>query len=539
MDWFKQRCRRLLFAFQVRSQNGVLRLALPALLVVCFCYVLLSYHHQTGRLQAALADAKGHLQQATSTALSTKATHTETLSRLQELERELKASKESRTLEQLSFAREQLTHKSELENAVKLKKNAEERLKSLTTLGETFPDIKIYVYDMPPKFTSDVTDKNPSCLYDSNINWQSMYSAESFIHDALITSSVRTTNASEANLFFVPLYSSCYLHGQNTDFRKLQLWIREGHEYITVHHPFWNRTNGLDHIFVFSHDLGACVADLTPFRNSIVLSTFADLGPHQSYMEAYTKLYGGTNRDLSLPCFNPWKDIVIPPMISNPKLYAQARGGNPVNAKGELIPVLNRTVLASFRGAVLSQPQYSRSIRQTWAKQFLDDPVIKITNIHPKQGVVPGYVHEYIREMQESVFCLSPPGWAPWSLRPWESIMLGCIPVFITDNVVLPFETLRLFSYNDISFRISEEAAKKNLKETLLRIPKFEIERRQANLKVFWRLFTYQRKRFARRITDPINFKEMDSFDLILLELSRKVRLLQPTIDSLKRSQGA
>ena len=45
----------------------------------------------------------------------------------------------------------------------------------------------------------------------------------------------------------------------------------------------------------------------------------------------------------------------------------------------------------------------------------------------------------YQAEIVRSVFCLCPLGWAPWSPRLVESVVLGCIPVIIADGIRLPF----------------------------------------------------------------------------------------------------
>ena len=46
----------------------------------------------------------------------------------------------------------------------------------------------------------------------------------------------------------------------------------------------------------------------------------------------------------------------------------------------------------------------------------------------------------YREEMKESTFCLAPLGHATWSIRMFESMMLGCIPVLVADDTDLPFQ---------------------------------------------------------------------------------------------------
>ena len=49
---------------------------------------------------------------------------------------------------------------------------------------------------------------------------------------------------------------------------------------------------------------------------------------------------------------------------------------------------------------------------------------------------------EYIKIMQESIFCLCPSGSGPNSIRLWEAIRFGCIPVLVSDDLELPGSTI-------------------------------------------------------------------------------------------------
>ena len=41
---------------------------------------------------------------------------------------------------------------------------------------------------------------------------------------------------------------------------------------------------------------------------------------------------------------------------------------------------------------------------------------------------------EYIRVLEESIFCICPSGSGPNSIRLWEAVEFGCIPVIISDD---------------------------------------------------------------------------------------------------------
>nr|CAD1835157.1 unnamed protein product [Ananas comosus var. bracteatus] len=60
----------------------------------------------------------------------------------------------------------------------------------------------------------------------------------------------------------------------------------------------------------------------------------------------------------------------------------------------------------------------------------------------------------YRAEIARSVFCLCPLGWAPWSPRLVEAVVLGCVPVVIADDIRLPFpEVVR---WEEISLAVPE-----------------------------------------------------------------------------------
>lgn len=65
---------------------------------------------------------------------------------------------------------------------------------------EDLPLPKIFVYDVPTKFTTDMSHKWKRCSTDQ-------YGTEVFFHEALVAArDVRTTRPEEADFFFVPIY---------------------------------------------------------------------------------------------------------------------------------------------------------------------------------------------------------------------------------------------------------------------------------------------------------------------------------------------
>ncbi|CAN4120385.1 unnamed protein product [Withania somnifera] len=304
--------------------------------------------------------------------------------------------------------------------------------------------LKIYVYELPSRYNADWLS-NERC---SN----HLFASEVAIHKALLNNDeVRTLDPLEADFFFVPVYVSC-------NFSKVNGFPAIGHArnlissavgLISSEFPFWNRSSGLDHIFVASHDFGSCfhtledvaMADGIPefLKNSIILQTFGVQYDH--------------------PCQRA-EHIVIPPYVS-PESVRKTLAASDVNGK--------RDIFAFFRGKMEVHPKnvsgrfYSKKVRTTILQKYGND-----RRFYLKHHRFTGYQLEILR----STFCLCPLGWAPWSPRLVESVVLGCVPVIIADGIDLPFSTVVPWSKISITVgekdvaklgTILEEVAERNL----------------------------------------------------------------------------
>jgi hypothetical protein len=68
---------------------------------------------------------------------------------------------------------------------------------------------------------------------------------------------VRTLDPEEAEFFYVPIYPECYLFRVNQRagkdaLRNTNRWFRSMLQIVTHQLPYWNRTQGRDHVFVFA-----------------------------------------------------------------------------------------------------------------------------------------------------------------------------------------------------------------------------------------------------------------------------------------------
>ena len=78
-----------------------------------------------------------------------------------------------------------------------------------------------------------------------------------FISSGFSQHPVRTLDPEAAEFFFVPIYPECHLFRESQRSGKEALkntnrWFRGALQILTHQLPYWNRTQGRDHVFVFA-----------------------------------------------------------------------------------------------------------------------------------------------------------------------------------------------------------------------------------------------------------------------------------------------
>ncbi|KAK8551004.1 hypothetical protein V6N13_119499 [Hibiscus sabdariffa] len=289
-----------------------------------------------------------------------------------------------------------------------------------------FKDLKIYIYEL----SSEYNEKWLSNKRCSN----HLFASEVAIHRALLNAyDFRTLDPTEADFFFVPVYVSCNFSTANgfPDIGHAPSLLFSAIQSISTNFPFWNHSRGSDHIFVASHDYGACFHAMEDraidggipefLKNSIILQTFGVNYRH--------------------PCQDV-ENILIPPYIS-PEIIGKTLEKAPLTG--------NRDIMVFFRGKMEVHPKnvsgkfYSKRVRTQIWRRYKGD---KRFYLHRNRFT--GYHSEIAR----SVFCLCPLGWAPWSPRLVESVALGCVPVILADGIRLPFPSA--VKWAEISLTVAE-----------------------------------------------------------------------------------
>ena len=371
----------------------------------------------------------------------------------------------------------------------------------------------IYVYDLDPLYNQKMLqyripsawcvhrkyeEGNSSVLVD---NW--VYAVDTLLHEMLLQSKHRTFDPDEADFFYVPQYSTCFIFpvhgwadypwfgtpGLGQRVAGASAMLNETRDWIDANFPYWKRKGGKDHIWLFTHDEGSCWApeSIVP---SIWLTHWGRLGlEHTSNTAFGSDNYNVDHRSKWAPegwkqimgkhsCYDPVKDLVIP-SFKTLHHYHQS----PLSGKAPR----DRDLLLSFKGDIgkRRQPNYSRGVRQRLYK------LARENNWREKHKVMIGDSSdlniEYSELLSRSKYCLVAPG-DGWSARAEDSVLHGCVPVIIMDGVHVVFETI--LNWSSFSIRIPEADIDKTV-EILLAVPERKLRSLQAHLSRVWHRFRY------------------------------------------------
>ncbi|KAL5982651.1 hypothetical protein ACLOJK_016726 [Asimina triloba] len=275
-------------------------------------------------------------------------------------------------------------------------------------------DFKIYVYqeDEVGGLRELMRGRDGKISADSCVKGQ--WGTQVKIHQFLLQSRLRTLKKEDADLFFVPTYVKCVrMMGGLNDKEINQTYVK-----VLSQMPYFRKSGGRDHIFVFPSDVGLIVkGDRTDKRDTSAFNTWKDIIIPGNIDDGMTKSYG---------------DILVQPLPLSKKKY-----------------------LANFLGR--AQGKVGRLQLVELAKQFpdkLESPELKFKGPE-KLGRIDYFLH-----LRNAKFCLSPRGESSWTLRFYESFFVECVPVILSDQVELPFQNVIDYTQMSIkwpSTRISSE----------------------------------------------------------------------------------
>ena len=278
--------------------------------------------------------------------------------------------------------------------------------------------LRVYVYELPRNLTQDVL----AAQYQQQ--WLSgayEYEADLWIYDKMVNGPWRVKDPAAANLFFIPVLPTRFLHqslSATTGWQEaLQLsgqYLREALEHVQIQ-PFWSRNNGRDHFVTMTADSARC--------------THLRWLPRSVWGELSVIMHLGdlVMREEGIPCFDPDIDVLLPaynPLEQEPlaDVYSQER---------------NVTVLYRFgvSGPTASHPYHTRLIRPELRKHFEASPL-------PGADWSASSISDTLVDMAHSIFCVCPPGVVAHTSRFWRALRRGCIPVTFFRAYQLPFSDM-------------------------------------------------------------------------------------------------
>uniref|UniRef100_A0A2P2JHZ1 Exostosin GT47 domain-containing protein n=2 Tax=Rhizophora mucronata TaxID=61149 RepID=A0A2P2JHZ1_RHIMU len=344
----------------------------------------------------------------------------------------------------------------------------------------THLSLKIYVYDEKEidGLKALMRGRDGKISADSCVKGQ--WGSQVKIHRLLLKSRFRTRKKEEADLFFVPAYVKCVrMMGGLNDKEINQTYVK-----LLSQMPYFRRSGGRDHIFVFPSGAGAHLfrSWAKYINRSIILTPEGDRTDKKENT-----------------AFNTWKDIIIPGNVEDGMTRVEAPIVHP-------LPLSKRKYLANYLGR--AQGKVGRLKLIELSKQYpdkLESPDLKFSG-PDKFGKV-----KYFQHLHNAKFCLAPRGESSWTLRFYESFFVECVPVLISDQIELPFQNV--IDYTQISIKWPSTRIGLELLDYLESIPDEEIEQMIARGRQVRCLWVYAPE------SEPCSAMEG-----LMWELQRKVR---------------
>ncbi|XP_027919081.1 probable arabinosyltransferase ARAD1 isoform X1 [Vigna unguiculata] len=350
----------------------------------------------------------------------------------------------------------------------------------LAGTGAKFPTVKVFLYDLPSRFThgvirhhalargahfSEQHDDVSLLKYPGHQHMAEWYLfADLSRNDSGRSGSpvVRVMDPEEADFFFVPFFSSLSLivnpprpPGSAASLEKPIYSDEENQEALVEwleEQEYWKRSNGRDHVIVAS-DPNAMYRVIDRIKNCVLLvSDFGRLRPDQ----------GSLVKDVVVPYSHRIRTYPGDVGVADRKTLLFFMGNRYRKEGGKIRDILFQ-ILENEEDVIIKHGAQSRESRRA-----------------ASQG------------MHTSKFCLHPAGDTPSACRLFDAIVSLCIPVIVSDSIELPFEDT--LDYRKFAVFVETTSAIKPgyLVSKLRALSKQRILQYQKELKEVKRYFEYE-----------------------------------------------
>jgi hypothetical protein len=269
-----------------------------------------------------------------------------------------------------------------------------------------------------------------------------------------------TENPENADLFFIPILPVCLYH---TALRKgfdssdasesVGSYLEAVIKFIRRRWIHFEKSHGHNHIIPIAHDsrcFGPFSKILQFTRKMIMISPMGQISRHSQSQKMPHHVLGPVQqaeKNEINGCVQFHRDVVVPAKLS-------------LNVQKQFfrlseVPLSKRKYVLSFCGT-LTLPDdtnnwYSFGIRTMLSSELKGQPDVWFEQKATDEAIV--------HAMMNSKFCLYVYGWNPWSSRLAWIIQAGCIPVIVSDGVVMPFE--RSLDWSRFAIKINHADAVK------------------------------------------------------------------------------
>ncbi|XP_043697938.1 probable arabinosyltransferase ARAD1 [Telopea speciosissima] len=369
--------------------------------------------------------------------------------------------------------------------------------------------LKVFMYDLPPEFHfgllnwkpegdnvwPDLKTKIPD--YPGGLNLQHSIEywltldllSSTFPDSAGARSAVRVHNSSEADVIFVPFFSSLtynrYSRLQPHEKKNRNQLLQENLVMFLTSQEEWKRSGGRDHIIMAHHPNSMLYARMKLWPAMFILADFGRYPP--------------TIANVEKDVIAPYKHVI--------KTFVNDSSGFD-----------DRPTLLYFQGAIYRKD--GGIVRQELFYLLKDEK-----DVHFSFGSVSrDGINKASQGMHSSKFCLNIAGDTPSSNRLFDAIASHCVPVIISDEIELPYEDVLDYSEFCIFVRTSDAVKKNFLIELIRSIKKEEWTRRWKRLKEIEKFFEFQ-----------YPSQEEDAVQMIWQAVARKVPSVRLKLHKSKR----
>ncbi|GAA6064452.1 hypothetical protein JCM10212_005201 [Sporobolomyces blumeae] len=264
----------------------------------------------------------------------------------------------------------------------------------------------------------------------------------------------RSVELDQAEFVMIPYYQGCtFNYLQENTFKKLADTVSYAERRIAAA----AQITAEQIVVPFTHDFGSCTG---------WWPKLGDVLGHSPPSPMNQAVAWQVNGDYNTRCVKPDRDVVIPAVTKHTKALFETFK-EPV----DIAQVNTRRHLAFFAGGVRGFGAIARTkIGCGRTGQDAESQILY-------QQFSPG--QRYLGTLNSAKFCLLPRGIPAWTTRTFEAIYAGCIPAFIVDRNLFPFQDI--LDYSRFSITIPENEAHK-VEEILSAYTAEQLDSLQANL---------------------------------------------------------